>query len=335
MSKENNRVVLRRRPVGTPQSADLQLITEKRPKPGAGQVLVRQTLLSLDPATRNWMDADTNSYAPPIELGQTISGLGVGVVEQSNSPDLPVGTRVSGMWGWTEYALSPAEALSPLPSASDGPADEAFLGVLGLAGATAYYGLMEVAKAQPGESLVVTAAAGSVGSLVGQIAKAEGLRVVGIAGTEEKCRWLTEELGFDAALNHRSPTLKQELEVCLPEGADIHFENVGGPLLNLALETLKPAGRLIVCGLIAEYNDTAVRPGPSLLPVLKRRLSIRGFTMTDHLAEFPRLIEQVLRYFTAGQLKYRLDIVDGLENAPAAFLKLFDGSNTGKLAIRL
>ena len=238
------------------------------------------------------------------------------------------------MFGWQEYLLSDGEAVTKLPDS--GLPFSAYLGLFGLAGLTAYGGLLEVGQPKVGETLLISGAAGSVGSLVGQIGKIKGLRVVGIAGTEEKCNWLREELAFDAAVNYKDDNYKKQLKTACANGVDIYFENVGGGILESALYLMNTFGRVVLCGLISQYNATAPIPGPSNFAlVISKRLNIQGFLATDYSSKVKEMMSNFTQWHSSGQLKYRVDIVRGLESAPAAINKLFDGSNNGKLMVQL
>ena len=297
-----------------------------------GQLLIRQTHMSLDPAMKGWMMEDRSSYVPPVELGDIMRSSGVGEVVESRNTKFAAGDRVWGMLGWTEYAVSDGEGLQKLP---DGVPAEAVLCVLTLPGLTAYHGLMTVGKPQAGETLVVSGAAGSVGSLVGQIGKAEGLRVVGTAGTDEKCRWLEDELGFDAAINYKSDGLAKRLAAATPDGVDVYFENTGGEVQHVVFGLMNAHGRIVVCGMIADYNTTSPSPGPNWINIIRKRLTIRGFTMPDHWDKTPEYMAKLSAYLSAGKLKYRAHTLDGLESAIDGINLLFTGGNTGKLMVKL
>lgn len=298
----------------------------------AGLVRVRVVYSSLDPAMRGWVSPDTRSYIPPVAIGETMRALGIGVVEESKAEGISAGDWVTGFLGWTEWLDADPKAVTKVPAAVS---MEDYMGVFGLAGATAYHGLVKVGEPKAGETLCVTGAAGSVGSLVGQIGKALGLRVIGIAGTQEKCDWLVNELGFDAALNYKTDYLDAGLKAFAPEGLDLHFENVGGKPFAAALRNMKAFGRMIFCGFISVYNGDAPEEIPDMTALVRRRLTFKGFVMTDHFDTFPELFLELGKLMAAGKLKYRLDIIDGLETAPDAINKLFDGSNRGKLVIRV
>ena len=309
-----------------------ETVTLETPKLADGQFLLKQTHMSLDPAMKGWMMEDRNSYIPPVELGDVMRSSGVAEVVESRNDRFSVGDRVVGMIGWTEYAVSEGQGLRLLPP---GVPAEAVLCVLALPGLTAYQGLMEIGKAKAGETLVVSGAAGSVGSMVGQIAKAEGLRVVGTAGTDEKCRWLEEELGFDKAINYKSADLASELAAATPDGVDIYFENTGGAVQHITFNRMNAHGRIIVCGMISDYNTDKPSHGPNWMNIIKRRLTIQGFTMPDHWDNVPAMTEKLTAYFQAGKLKYRAHKLKGLESAIEGINLLFTGGNTGKLMVEL
>ena len=297
-----------------------------------GQFLVKQTHMSLDPAMKGWMMADKNSYIPPVEIGEIMRSSGVGEVVESKNADFPAGTRVAGLLGWTEYAVSSGKGLSPLPP--DLPA-EAVLCVLALPGLTAYQGLIEIGQPKAGETLVVSGAAGSVGSMVGQIGKAEGLTVVGTAGSDEKCRWIESELGFDKGINYKSADLAERIAAATPAGVDIYFENTGGPVQDIVFKRMNAHGRIVVCGMIADYNTATPAPGPNWINIIKRRLTIRGFAMPDHWDNVPAMTEKLAAYLMAGKLKYRAHVLEGLESAIDGINLLFTGGNNGKLMVKL
>jgi hypothetical protein len=324
---------LKSRPTGLIKADNFELVSQPIPEPGAGQLLIRSVYLSLDPAMRGWL-TDRPSYVPPVQIGEIMRGLAVGIVEKSNHPKFAAGDRVQGMFGWQEYLLSSGDAVTKLPET--GLPFSASLGLFGLAGLTAYAGLLEVGQPKSGETLLVSGAAGSVGSLVGQIAKIKGLRVVGIAGTDEKCNWLREELAFDAAVNYKQAEFKKQLKTACPNGVDIYFENVGGEILETALYLMNTFGRVVMCGMISIYNATESVPGPSNLAlVISKRLKMQGFLATDYASKVKEMVSNFTQWYSSGQLKYRVDIVRGLEAAPVAINKLFDGSHHGKLIVQV
>ncbi|MEE1676009.1 NADP-dependent oxidoreductase [Agarivorans aestuarii] len=297
-----------------------------------GQFRVKQTHMSLDPAMRGWMSADTDSYIPPVALGEVMRASGIGEVVESRNPQFPLGATVIGMFGWTEQAVSNGAGVNIVPP---GLPAEAVLAVLALPGMTAAQGLLEIAKPKVGETLLVSGAAGSVGSLVGQIAKAEGLRVVGVAGSDEKCRWLVEELGFDGAVNYKTDNIAEKVAELTPNGVDIYFENTGGEIQQVAIDNMNAFGRVVVCGMISDYNTAQPSAGPNWIPIVKKRLSIQGFTMPDHFDKAPQLMQQVSSYLQAGKLSYRVHVLEGLDSAIEGINLLFSGENQGKLLVKL
>jgi len=296
------------------------------------QFLIKQTHMSLDPAMKGWMMPDRDSYIPPVELGDVMRSSGVGEIVESNNVNYPVGARVQGMTGWAEYIVSDGQGMNIVP---EGVPTEAVLCVLALPGLTAYQGLMNVGKPTSGETIVVSGAAGSVGSMVGQIAKAEGLTVIGTAGTDEKCKWLTEELGFDAAINYKSATLNEELKNATPNGVDLYFENTGGPVQHAVFELMNAHGRIMVCGMISDYNTDTPSAGPNWITIIKKRLTIQGFTMPDHFDQVPSMIQAMSKYLMAGKIKFRAHKLQGLESSIEGINLLFTGGNTGKLMVEL
>ena len=321
------------RPQGGPIGPELfELVQKEMPAVNPGEILVKQNHMSLDPAMFGWMSPDTNSYIPPVELGTVMRSSGVGEVVESNHPDFKVGDRVMGMMGWQEYFLTNGEGMNkveaPLP-------DETILSVFALPGLTATQGLFNVGNPKEGETIIVTGAAGSVGSLVGQLAKADGLHVIGVVGNEEKADWIVNELGFDAAINYKSDDLDEQLARLAPNGIDLYFENTGGPIQSLIVERMNPHGRVMVCGLIADYSKEVPAPGPSWVSVLKRRLTIQGFTMPDHYGEAPELTAKLTPYVMAGKIKHRSHILEGLESAISGLNLFFTGENKGKLIVKL
>ncbi|MBI2687833.1 MAG: NADP-dependent oxidoreductase [Acidobacteria bacterium] len=328
----NEQWLLAARPVGLPKESDFTWRRAEQEEPGAGQFRVRSIYLSLDPAMRGWMARD--SYQPAVAIGAVMRGIGVGVVDASNHTDFAVGALVQGMLGWQTYCISDGKGMSKLP-ALPVPLD-AWLGLLGHIGLTAYFGLLEIGQPKAGETLVVSAAAGAVGSVVGQIGKIKGCRVVGIAGSGEKCRWITEELGFDAAINYKAENLHQALKRECPGGIDIYFENVGGKTLETVLNHMNNFSRIPVCGMISGYNQTELEPGPgNLFQVIVHRVKMQGFIVTDFMSQARGAVAELAGWYAAGSLKYRVDVTKGLENAPAALLKLFDGTNQGKMLVQV
>ncbi len=320
------------RPKGLFQESDFRWVEEETRGLEEGEALVRTIYLSLDPTNRGW--AATDTYLPAVPLESVMRGIAIGRVEESRAPGLVPGDVVQGLLGWQRYAVLPGAALSKLPAI---PLPlSAHLGLLGHIGLTAWFGLLQLGQPKEGETLVVSAAAGAVGSLVGQIGKIRGMRVVGIAGSDEKCAWLTGELGFDAAVNYKKRPVLAGLRRECKDGIDVYFDNVGGETLDAVLSLINLRARLVICGLISQYNATAPVPGPKNLGnLLVKRARMEGFIVLDHLDQAEKAAADLVRWHLAGRLQYRLDVVHGLEKAPAAVNRLFDGSNTGKLVVRV
>ena len=339
MSKTTNRrIVLASRPLGAPLASDFRMETEPLRSPAEGQMLLRTVYLSLDPYMRGRM-SDAPSYAPPVSIGGLMVGATVSRVENSNVPGFGVGDWVLSQNGWQEYAISDGRGVLNLGAH---PAKPSYaLGVLGMPGFTAYVGLLDIGQPKPGETLVVAAATGAVGSVVGQIAKLKDCRVVGIAGGTEKCRYAVHELGFDACLDHRSPNLKEELAAACQRGIDVYFENVGGVVFDAVLPLLNARARIPLCGLIATYNSDPAAEGKYrtsqvMMTLLKRRIRVQGFIIfEDYGSQFGEFRKQMKEWFEAGKIRYREHIVNGLENAPEALMGLLQGKNFGKLVVRV
>ncbi len=334
----NRRIVLASRPKGAATTESFRLEEAPVPTPAAGEMLLRTHWLSLDPYMRGRM-SDAPSYAPPVAVGAVMTGGTVSRVESSRNPSYAVGDWVLSIGGWQDYSLSDGAGVTKLPA--DMPHPSYALGVLGMPGFTAYMGLLDIGKPRAGETVVVSAATGAVGSLVGQIAKRQGCRVVGIAGGAEKCAWATEGLGFDACVDHRAAGLPERLAAACPQGIDVYFENVGGVVLQAVLPLLNVHARMPVCGLIAHYQDgvSALRPdfaAALLRTVLVKRVTMRGFIIFDDYGpRFTEFSAQMAAWLAAGAIKYREDVVDGLERAPAAFIGMLSGANFGKLVVRV
>ncbi len=328
----NRQILLKSRPEGAPSRDNFALVETPVPTPGEGEVLMRTLFLSLDPYMRGRMSA-AKSYAKPAELGQPMVGGTVGEIVASRHPQYREGDIVLGYGGWQEYALSNGRGLRKLDPAA-APVSTA-LGVLGMPGMTAYVGLLEIGQPRPGETVVVAAASGAVGSVVGQIAKIKGCRAVGIAGGTAKCRFVVEELGFDACIDHHAPDLDRHLEIACPKGIDVYFENVGGAVQRAVWPLLNDFARVPVCGVIAQYNATGPSPGPDTATILRKRLLVRGFIVWDFAAKEADFLRDVGAWVRDGRVKYREDIVDGLEKAPEAFLGLLQGKNFGKMLVRV
>jgi len=326
-------ITLIARPEPGPITPDLFEAVEKDiPKPRPGEVLVKQTHMSLDPAMRGWMSPDMDSYIPPVGLGEVMRSSGLGEVVESNHPDFKVGDRVMGMMGWTEYYLGNGEGLRQVQEGLDA---EMALSVFALPGLTATQGLYGFTEPKAGETIVVSGAAGSVGSIVGQLAKADGLNVIGVAGSDEKCAWLTQELGFDGAINYKTDALSAKLSELAPNGIDLYFENTGGPIQQHVIDHMNAHGRVIVCGMIADYSSAEPSPGPNWISIIKKRLMIQGFTMPDHFEQVPELVGKLAPYVMAGKIKYRAHVIEGLESSIEGLNLLFTGGNKGKLIVKL
>ena len=326
----NRQITLAKRPEGDVSADCFAPVDAPMPEPGPDQVLVKVDWLSIDPTIRMWMAMDT--YLPAIEIGAPIRSAGMGTVIESNNDDIPVGTILFGTPGWQQYAvMGPKDQVVP-----EGVDPTAALSVFGITGLTAYFGLMEIGQPKEGETVVVSGAAGATGSVAGQIAKLNGCRVVGIAGSDEKCRWLTEELGFDAAINYRTENVAKALKDACPDGIDVFFDNVGGEILEAALANLALRGRVVMCGAISQYNDAVPPPGPRNLSVLiSKRGRMEGFIILDFLPRAGEAIAQLATWVMSGQLKYKVDVMEGLDNAPEALRKLFSGANEGKMLVKV
>src|SRR6266849_1962571 len=332
MSQSAKRVVLVSRPVGEPKASDFRVEEYALPTPGDGEVLLRTIWLSLDPYMRGRM-SDGPSYATPVPIGGVMEGGTVSEVTASNNPEFANGDIVLSRAGWQTHALSDGKGLTKIDPKL-GPVSTA-VGVLGMPGMTAYTGLLDIGKPQPGETVVVAAASGAVGSAVGQIAKIKGARAVGIAGGKDKCEYVKKELGFDDCVDHRDPNLAAKLKEACPKGIDVYFENVGGAVFEAVFPLLNAFARVPVCGLISEYNATESVPGPNLRPLLFNRALVKGFMVSDHLARLPDFLKDCGGWLREGRLKHREDIVTGLEKAPEAFIGLLQGRNFGKLIVRV
>lgn len=333
-AKINRQWRLAARPMGLIKESDFKWHEEPVPIPGDDEILVRNIYLSLDPANRGWV-REAKSYITPVAIGEVMRGITIGVVEQSHHGAFQAGDIVQGILGWQEYALTDGTGLTQLPRDPSLPL-AAYLGLFGIIGPTAYFGLLDIGKPKAGETLVVSAAAGAVGSLVGQIGKIKGCRVVGIAGTDEKCHWITEELGFDAAINYKTEPVHERLRTHCPNGIDVYFDNVGGEILDAVLSLINVRARIAICGLISQYNAVEPVPGPyNFRSILTQRARVEGFIILDHMGRFQEAYEDLGNWMAEGKIQYRVDIIDGLENAPRGINKLFEGTNKGKLIVKV
>lgn len=330
---QNRQYRLAARPVGLPKPSDWQFTTPPVGAPGDGEVLVKVLYLSLDPAMRGWMN-EGKSYIPPVGIGEVMRAGGIGEVIASNDPAFAVGDIVNGTPGIQEYAIVSGKTLTRVdPKLAPLPA---YLGVLGMPGMTAYFGLLDVGKPQAGETVVVSGAAGAVGGLVGQIAKLKGCRVVGIAGGADKCKYAVEELGFDACVDYKADDVKKALRGHCPKGIDIYFDNVGGDILDICLTQLARHARVLLCGAISQYNNTTPVKGPSnYMSLLVNRARMEGFVVFDYAARYGEAVRDLAQWMAAGKVTAREDIVPGIETFPETLLKLFKGENFGKLVLKV
>ena len=329
----NRQIRLRQRPDGRIDERTFETVEDAMPEPGPGQALVQNLYLSIDPTNRAWIGEEP-TYLPPVGIGEVMRSVGLGRVVESNSEDYPEGALVTGLVGWQQYTLAGGEGI-PLTVVPELELPiECMLGALGITGITAWFGIEEIGQPQEGETMVVSAAAGAVGSVAGQLAKLRGARVVGIAGGPDKCAWLVDELGFDAAVDRHDPRWREQLREACPDGVDVDFENVGGEIMDAVFSMLNLNARVPLCGLISEYNDDA-QPGPSLRRVVVNRVLIKGFIVLDWFDRFPEAITQLGALVAQGKVKDRHTIVEGLDGAPAAMNMLFDGENVGKLIVKL
>lgn len=334
MALRNRQWVLRQRPRGLIQDGDLELIETPVPDLKDGEVLVRTLYLSLDPTNRTWMN-DSEGYLPPVGLGEVMRGLTLGVVEQSKAERFRKGdvvTPLSG--GWADYAVVNEQGLRPVHRFPGLPLT-ANLSVLGMTGLTAYFGVTDVLKAKAGETLVISAAAGAVGSIAGQVAKQRGARVIGIAGGAEKCRWLTEDLGFDAAVDYKNEDVGEALDRLAPNGIDLNFENVGGDIMIAVWNRLNVHARMAVCGLISSYNATRMPPSPNFSRIITHRLNVQGFLVLDYAPRAREMVEEMGPWLADGRVKWKVHVDDGLEGAVTSLNRLFTGDHDGKLLVRV
>ena len=331
-SSMNRQILLKSRPVGEPKESDFALVETPIPEPGEGEVLNRTVYLSLDPYMRGRM-SDRASYAAPVELGSVMVGGGVSQLMQSNHPQFSAGDFVLGYDGWQAYGVSKGETLRKLDP-KQAPISYA-LGITGMPGMTAYFALLDVGQPQSGETVVISAASGAVGSVAGQIAKIKGCRVVGVAGSDAKCDYVMKELGFDECINRNTQDLSSALKAACPDGIDVYFDNTAGAILEAVLQQINLGARIPLVGLISQYNAENPPPGPNLMPLLVKRALIKGFLVSDYQQRQAEFLNDVVQWLQAGKLKYKEDVVEGLENAPRAFIGLLQGKNFGKLIVKV
>ena len=329
---ENKRVLLASRPTGWVTEANFRLDSVPVPEPKDGEVLVKNLWLSLDPYMRGRMN-DTKSYAAKQEIDAVMVGGTVGEVIESKNPKFKPGDKVVGMFGWQQYGCSDGAGLNKI-DASRVPM-QAFLGVLGMPGVTAWVGLLDICQPKAGETVVVSAASGAVGSVVGQIAKLKGCRAVGIAGGKAKCDYVVKELGFDACVDYKAGRLNDDLKAATPNGIDCYFENVGGEILDAVLRRMNAFSRIAVCGLISQYNATEPYGVKTFQSILVNRIKVQGFIVSDRMELWAKALPELISWVASGKIKYRESVAEGLENAPKAFIGLLKGENFGKQLVRL
>jgi hypothetical protein len=318
--------------VDLPKAADWTIVQEPKPAAGEGEFVVEVDYLSIDPAMRTWMNAG-RSYVPPVEIGEVMRALGIGRVVESRHPGFAVGDEVSGIFGVQRYAVSNGADVNKVDT-TVAPAT-VHLGALGISGLTAYFGLLDIGKPEPGQTVLVSGAAGSVGSVVGQIARIKGCRAIGIAGGEQKCRWLVEEVGFDAAIDYKSVDLRAALKTHAPGGIDVFFDNVGGVTLEAALNRLAGGARIVLCGAVSQYNETPRGPA-NYMQLLVARASMTGFVIFDYADRYPEGVAQLAKWLNTGELRSHEQIEHGdVADFPETLLRLFRGENTGKLILAL
>ncbi len=333
MAAVNHLFRLKARPQGMVKREDFDYVEEPTPELEDGQVLVKVLYISLDPAMRGWMN-EGRSYVPPVQIGEVMRAGTVGQVLESKSAKLAVGDHVSGWLGVREYAVCNEHEVFKVDTTNISL--PTYLGALGMPGVTAYFGLLEVGAPKEGETVVVSGAAGAVGSVVGQIAKLKGCRVVGIAGGPQKCKWIVEELGFDAAIDYKNEDVNAALREHCPEGVDVYFDNVGGDILDAVLARLALRARVAICGAISQYNNLDAVKGPSnYMSLLVNRARMEGFVVVDYMGRAPEAVQEMAGWIAEGKLIAREDVVEGFESFPEALLKLFAGENVGKLVLKV
>jgi len=331
---KSKEVQLAARPVGEPTLSDFQIAETDVANPGAGEFLVQNLWMSVDPYMRGRM-MDRESYVPPFQIGETLQGGAVGVIIESNNENFAKGDYVNSMNGWREFYVTDGQMVNKLDP-SMGPI-EGNLGILGMPGMTAYAGLFKVGALKDGENVFVSAASGAVGAVVCQLAKAHGCYVVGSAGSDEKCKWLEEIAGVDKAINYKTcGDLDAAVRDAFPKGIDVYFENVGGAHLQAAINYMNPHGRAALCGMIEQYNDTSPRPGPNnLIQIVGKSLKLEGFIVSNHLDIIPEFYTEMAKLISSGKMKWEQTVETGIENAPQAFLNLFSGANFGKMLVKI
>ena len=332
---KNRQWVLAKRPEGMVGEKNFEWIESEVQSPEEGEMLLKNLYLSFDPAQRGWME-DRKSYVPPVQIGEVMRAGSVAQVVESRNPDFEEGDIVQGTFGWQDYAVTDG---SGMMSASKVPADVPItspLSVFGVTGITAYFGLLDIGKPSEGETVVVSGAAGATGSIAGQIAKIKGCKVIGTAGGAEKCRWLTEEANFDAAIDYKSANLSKSIRELCPDGINVVFDNVGGEFLDVSLAQIAQKGRIVVCGAISRYNEEVLPPGPTnYMALIIMRARMEGFIVLDYVSKFPEAVEELKGWVKEGKIVYKEDIQEGLENAPATLVRLYTGQNVGKQLLKV
>lgn len=335
MTLVNHQILLKKRPVGVPTADDFEAGEAPLPRPGEGEVLLKHLYLSIDPAIRGWM-SDAKSYLPPIGIGEPVRSGTLSQIVESNAEGWPKGTICQALAAWEDYSVVPATQLHGKVKPIEGIPLPGMLSVLGGTGLTAYFGLLEIGQPKEGETVLVSAAAGGVGSIVGQIAKVKGCRAVGLTGSQDKCAWLTHELGYDAAINYKTADLRLALKEACPKGIDVFFDSVGGQVLNIVLTRLNYKARVVLCGAISQINATELPPGPSnYLQLLAKSARMEGFTTLDFARRYDEGRADLARWIREGKIRHRDDIVEGLDKAPSHLLRLFSGEHRGKLMVKL
>jgi NADPH-dependent curcumin reductase CurA len=331
-ARRNRQWLLAKRPDGMVGAANFEFREGPAPTPGAGEILVKNLYLSFDPAMRGWME-DRPSYIPPVAIGEVMRAGAVGQVVASNDSDFPVGSFVSGMFGWQEYALAGRGRATPI---APGTPLTWPLGVLGITGLTAYFGMLDIGQPKPGETVVVSGAAGATGSIAAQIARIRGARAIGIAGGAEKCAWLRNEARLDGAIDYKAEDVGARLSELCPNGIDVFFDNVGGEILEAVIDRIALRARIVLCGGISGYNEKEPPPGPrNLMNIVRLRARIEGLIVIDYARRFAEGTAQLAAWVRAGELAHREDVQHGIENAPRTFLRLFSGENIGKQLLQV
>ena len=331
----NRQWCLANRPEGMVKETDFSYHEGSVPEPQEGEFLVRNLYVAFEPAMRNWM-MDRQAYVAPIQIGEVMRAVGVGQVIESRHVDFQPGDFVRGTFGWQDYIATSGEGMMSVTKLAPGTSLTMPLSVLGITGLTAYFGLLDIGRPQAGETVVVSGAAGATGSIVGQIAKLQGCRVIGIAGGPEKCAWLKDTAGFDVAVDYKAESVQERLRELCPEGINIFFDNVGGDILDVALALIAMNGRVVLCGAISRYNEAELPPGPkNYVNLVLQRGRMEGFIVLDYASQFEAAAEELAGWVTAGKLHYKEDIQEGFLNAPKTFLRLFEGKNFGKQLLQI